>query len=150
MCSDSLFGILMQEHYQSVSKVGLSWRRSASGLDRFKLNEVSIVFGLKKKIWNFIHQQVHRTKRDFLRTLYSLCLALNVLVFTLSISQINDGVCLVPKWAPKSDRTICQAIVPSYGVRHRFPNKINFFECMMDSPEKHWRACKRGALPTEL
>lgn len=48
----------------------------------------------------------------------------------------------------------CQAIVlffpQGYGVRHRFLNKINFFDSMMDSPEKHRRACKRGALPTEL
>lgn len=38
----------------------------------------------------------------------------------------------------------------SYGVRHRFLKKMHFFDCMMDPPEKHWRACKRGALPTEL
>lgn len=48
----------------------------------------------------------------------------------------------------------CQAIVlffpQSYGVRHRFINKIKNFDCMMHSPEKHRRACKRGALPTEL
>lgn len=57
-----------------------------------------------------------------------------------------------PERTPESDP--CQAIVllfpQSYGVRHRFLNKINSFDCMMDSLEKHWRACKRGALPTEL
>lgn len=36
----------------------------------------------------------------------------------------------------------------SHRVRHRFINKIKyFFDYMMDSSEKHWRACKRGALP---
>lgn len=38
----------------------------------------------------------------------------------------------------------------SYRVRHRFLNKIKAFDYMMDSSEKHWRMCKRGALPTEL
>ncbi|KAK4373177.1 hypothetical protein RND71_008561 [Anisodus tanguticus] len=28
----------------------------------------------------------------------------------------------------------------SYGVRHRFLNKINFSDCMMTPLEKHWRA----------
>jgi hypothetical protein len=31
----------------------------------------------------------------------------------INISNQCYGVCLVPKWAPKSDRTICQATVPS-------------------------------------
>ena len=61
------------------------------------------------------------------------------------------SIWLLPKGAPESDRTICQAIVllfpQSYGVRHRFFNKINSFNCMMDSSEKDWCACKRGALP---
>lgn len=38
----------------------------------------------------------------------------------------------------------------SHRVRHRIFNKINSFDYMMDSSEKHWRVCKRGALPTEL
>ena len=38
----------------------------------------------------------------------------------------------------------------TYGVRHRFLNTINYVHCIIGSFEKHWRACKRGALPTEL
>lgn len=43
-------------------KKGLSWRRSASGLEQTRLNKVSIVLP-KKQIWNFIHRKVHRTRR---------------------------------------------------------------------------------------
>lgn len=66
------------------------------------------------------------------------------------------GSILAPKWETESDQTLCQAIVllfcslfpKSHRVRHRFINKIKyFFDYMMDSFEKHWRACKRGALP---
>lgn len=35
----------------------------------------------------------------------------------------------------------------NHRVRHQFINKIKSFDYTMDSSEKHWRACKRGALP---
>lgn len=47
---------------------GLSWRRSASGLEQPKLNKVSIARP-KNQIWNFIHLKVHRTKRYFIEVL---------------------------------------------------------------------------------
>ena len=43
---------------------------------------------------------------------------------------------LFSSFVPKKDR-----------VRHQLLNKIKSFDSMMDSFEKHWRTCKRGALP---
>lgn len=72
-----------------------------------------------------------------LRPLYSLCLALN-----------KTG------YSPYQFSNLCQAIVllffRIYGVRHRFMNKIKYIDCIIYFLEKHWRACKRVALPTEL
>src|SRR3954469_16517977 len=95
-------------------------------------------------------------KEMLLRSLYSLCLALNrpsihlinisnqqwtlVVIYSISIdtpsgSSHLSGYCS-PLLFPKRN-----------GVRHRFLNKIHSFDSMINSSEKHWRTCKRGALP---
>lgn len=119
---------------------------------------------LKKQIWNFIHLKAHKIgrKKNFLRSWYSLCLALNRWdIHLINISnQRKGGFRLFGtepkcKWTPGLDRTFCQAVVllfysRKHRVRHLFINKIKYFDSMTDFSEKHWRACKRGALPTEL
>lgn len=62
---------------------------------------------------------------------------------------------LATEFTPESDRTkylsgYCSLVPRTYGVRHRFLNTINYVHCIIGSFEKHWRTCKRGALPTEL
>jgi hypothetical protein len=154
---------LIHYWYRSTSKVfqrreGLSWRRSASGLDQPKLNGVSIILiKIKNQTWNFIHLKIHKTKRAFLRSLYSLCLALNRLgIHPINISNqwwVRFGSCLNgTRIGPNHLSGYCSLVLflQINGVRHRFLKRINSFDCMIDFPEKHWRACKRGALPTEL
>lgn len=105
-------------------KEGLSWRRSAFGLDFFNEME-SLSLYLKNEIWNFIHLKVHRTKRDFWGPYTSLCLALNRLVIHPITISNQKGVL---KWTPVLDWTNCQAIVlllpQSHRVRHRFVNQV--------------------------
>ena len=109
---------------------------------------------LKNQRWNFIHLKIHRTKRAFLRSLYSLCLALNRLgIHPINISNqwwVRFGSCLNgTRIGPNHLSGYCSLVLflQSNGVRHRFLKRINSFDCMIDFPEKHWRACKRGALP---
>lgn len=51
----------------------------------------------------------------------------------------------------RTEPTICQATVLLFSqiheVRHWFCNKIHYVHCIISSLEKHWRTCKRVALP---
>ncbi|EPS74704.1 hypothetical protein M569_00079, partial [Genlisea aurea] len=76
---------------------------------------------------------------------------IEVLVFTFQISQIVDGVYFCFGHSNRTKPFVMLLFSQSYGVRHRLQDQISIdFEWMMESPEKPWRACKRGALPTEL
>lgn len=75
-------------------------------------------------------------------------------VFTLSTFKSMYLIWQLNSRLNRTEPNICQAIVllfpRTYGVRHRFLNTINYVRCIIGSLEKHWRTCKRGALPTEL
>lgn len=114
----------------------------------------SLSLRCKSRIWDFIHLKVHRTKKGYFEALILIMPSIEwtgYLPYQLSNQWRFYLIWHLNSHLNRTEPNICQAIVllflRIYGVRHRFVNKINYVHCIIGFLEKHWRTCKRGALP---